>query len=209
MDRTGAELRAYYEHEAAERSRKPLTGRRVEIRARYLQLLADEGRRSVLDFGAGPGGDGGAFLEAGCSYVGIDLAHGNGVLAAEAGVTVVQGSISAPPFRPRSFDAGWSMSTLMHIPEPEVAAVLAAMTTPLAPGAPLQIGLWGGDRQDVVTESATGEQRRLFSYRPLELNRALLSTVGSVEQATLWDVVPDGASRGMQYQLFLVRVDSP
>ncbi len=205
MDTTSADLRSYYEQEARQRLRKPLTGRRVEIRTQYLQLLGDEGRNRVLDFGAGPGGDGEAFIKAGLSYVGIDLAHGNAVLAAEAGVSVVAASIAGPPFRPGSFDAGWSMSTLMHVPEPEVATVLEAMVAPLAPGAPIQIGLWGGDRQDVIAESET-VGRRLFSYRPFELNRQLLSAVGPVERAASWDVVPDGAKTGMQYQLFLVRV---
>ena len=93
----------------------------------------------------------------------------------------------------------------MHVPEPEVAAALAAMTVPFVAGAPIQIGLWGGDRQDVIAESET-VGRRLFSYRPFERNLQLLRAVGPVERATSWDVVPDGASKGMQYQLFLVRV---
>lgn len=207
MDETRADLRAYYEQEAIQRTRKPLTGRRVEIRAEFIAMLASEGRCRVLDLGAGPGGDGQAFVDAGCTYVGLDLAHGNGVLAAERGITVIQGSLTAPPFRAGAFDAGWSMSTLMHLPEEEVPQALMDMIGPLSSGAPLMVGLWGGERQDVITASKTGGEQRLFSYRPLSANQQLLEAAGPVERADSWDVVPGGAERGLQYQLFLIRVE--
>lgn len=207
MNKTRADLQAYYEQEATQRTRKPLTGRRVEIRAEFIGMLAAEDRQRVLDLGAGPGGDGPAFVEEGFTYIGLDLAHGNGVLAAESGVTVIQGSLTAPPFRARTFDAGWSMSTLMHIPEDEVPAALRAMIGPLSSGAPLMVGMWGGERQDVITESRAGGAQRLFSYRSLSANKRLLHAAGTVERAEAWDVVPGGAERGMQYQLFLVRVE--
>lgn len=197
-----AELRSYYEAEATRRLRPRLRGRRIELRDAFMGLLREEGRWSVLDFGAGPGGDGRAFAATGHRFVGLDLAHGNAVLAAEVGVTVVQASIAAPPLRAASFDAGWSMSTLMHAPEDSVVETLGAMTRPLTADAPLQVGLWGGSRQDVVRDSDIEGERRLFSLRPLERNRELLASCGTVEQADTWDVGSDGE----EYQTFLVRV---
>lgn len=113
MDSVQQNLRAYYEEEARLRLRKPVTGRRVELRDEFLTPLRAERRRSVVDFGAGPGRDGEAFVTAGLDFVGLDLAHANGVLAAERGITVVQGPVDAPPCRAEFFDAGWSISTLM------------------------------------------------------------------------------------------------
>lgn len=156
----------------------------------------------MLDFGAGPGRDGEGFLAADRRFVGVDLAHGNCVIAAETGVTVVQGSVAAPPFRAGSFDAGWSMSTLMHLPEAEVPAALDAMTTPLRPGAPLLIGLWGGDQPDVIDESGIDGQRRLFNLRSFDRNRELVEACGPVEQASQWDVI----EQGWHYQVFQLRV---
>ena len=128
-------------------------------------LLRAEGRASVLDFGAGPGHDGRAFLDDGLWFVGVDVAHGNGVLAAARDVHVLQGSMVAPPIRPRAFDAGWSMSTLMHIPEREVPQVVESMAQTLQAGAPFLVGLWGGGRGgDHIDEAIEGE-RRLFSQR--------------------------------------------
>lgn len=200
--RTRADLRAFYEEEARLRLRKPLFGLRVELRDEFLDRLHREGCSSVLDFGSGPGGDAAAFAEAGHRYVGIDLAHGNGVLAAEAGLTVVQGSIEAPPIRPESFNAGWSMSTLMHMPERHVASTLRHMVMPLRSGAPLWVGLWGGSGGDVQGTEVIEGHRRLFSLRSIETNAKLLATSTVVEWQRQWDLGPDT----WEFQVFALRV---
>lgn len=202
MDSVQQNLRAYYEEEARLRLRKPLTGRRVELCDEFVALLQAERRRSVVDFGAGPGRDGEAFVTAGLDFVGLDLAHANGVLAAERGINVVQGSVGAPPFRQGSFDAGWSMSTLMHIPEEQVPGTLYAMTASLRPGAPLVVGVWGGDQGDLVGEFGLAGHQRLFSLRPFGLNRRLFAACGEVEHASTWDLGADE----WQYQVFQLRV---
>ena len=202
MDSVQQNLRAYYEEEARLRLRKPVTGRRVALRDEFLTLLEAEGRRSVVDFGAGPGRDGEAFVSAGLNFVGLDLAHANGVLAAERGITVVQGSVGAPPFRAESFDAGWSMSTLMHITEVKLPEVLSAMTAPLRPGAPLFIGVWGGDQGEIMSEFGLAGHRRLFSLRPFDVNRTLFAASGRMEHSCTWDL---GVAE-WQYQVFQLRV---
>jgi SAM-dependent methyltransferase len=194
-------LREYYEEEARLRLRVPVTGRRVELRDQFLALLQSEGRKSVVDFGSGPGRDGEVFVAAGLHYVGLDLAHSNGVLAAERGVHVVQGSISTPPFRPHSFDAGWSMSTLMHLPEDEAALAVLAMTQSLCVGAPLFIGLWGGDKGDFVSEFGIDGQSRLFCLRHFDVNLGIVAAHAEVTSAEAWETVD-----GWQYQVFQLRI---
>jgi SAM-dependent methyltransferase len=201
MDVARQNLRAYYEEEARLRLRKPVAGSRVELRDDFVTLLNAESRQSVVDFGAGPGRDGEAFVAAGLDFVGLDLAHANTVLAAERGVSVVQGSIDAPPFRQGTFDAGWSMSTLMHIPTDDVPETLTAMIKSLRPGAPLFVGVWGGDQGDIIGEFGLDGHQRFFSLRPLDVNLELFAACGEVERATTWDLGPDE----WQYQVFQLR----
>ena len=201
MDVIRQNLRDYYDEEARLRLRKPVTGRRVELRDEFVALLDAEKRRSVVDFGAGPGRDGEAFIVAGLDFVGLDRAHANAVLASERSVNVVQGSIDAPPFRHGSFDAGWSMSTLMHVAGADVAETLTAMTTSLTPGAPLLVGVWGGDQGDIIGEFGLDGHQRFFSLRPFDVNLRLLAACGEVENATTWDFGPDE----WQYQVFQLR----
>lgn len=196
------ELRSYYEREAELQTRTELRGFRVGVREEFVRLLSSEQRRSVIDLGSGPGLDGAGFAEAGIHYVGLDLARGNGVLAARSGLSVVQGSIARPPFRPRCFDAGWSMSTFMHVPADEAGEVAAALVDPLRPGAPLLVGLWGGIDRDEIDDTRIEGERRLFSLRSVEHNRRLLEAAGVIERHSTRDVGPDG----WEYQIFLIRV---
>jgi len=201
-DPVESDLRSYYEREAELGTRTELRGRRIELRDEFIVLLREERCRSLLDLGSGPGLDGAVFVEAGLRYAGLDLAQGNGVLAAGAGLSVVQGSIARPPFRPAAFDAGWSMSTFMHVPADEAATVAAGMVGPLRPGAPLLVGLWGGTPRDEIDDTKIEGERRLFSLRSVEHNRQLLAAGGATEHRSTWEVGPDG----WEYQVFLVRV---
>lgn len=194
-------LRAYYEHEAEQQSRQPLVGRRVTFREQFVAQLRKEGRGSVIDFGAGPGRDGEAFLEAGLDFVGVDLAHGNCRLAAERGVVVVHGSVDAIPVQPKRFEAGWSMSTLMHLPEASVIDALRAMTGSLQSGAPLAIGVWGGELGALVESETDGFERQFF-LRTLAQNTSLMQGYGAIESSETWDVGPDG----WDYQVVVLRV---
>lgn len=207
MDDNAIDHLAYYEQEALARTRKEPTGRRVELRDRFVELLGAEGRTRVIDYGAGPGSDGHGFRAAGLTYVGLDLARGNGALAAEAGLTVIQASIDAPPFRDHWFDAGWSMSTLMHLPAEQVPTALAAMARPLRPGAPLHIAVWGGDQGVESRPSTNGTVRRQFHYRTFEENRELMATAGSVEHEEQWEPFFHPKIQVVEeYQVFRIRL---
>lgn len=204
-DETTRDLRAYYEAEARLRLRGELSARRVTLIDGFVELLRTERRTSVVEFGAGPGADGERFTAAGRSYVGVDLAHGNGRLAAARGVHVVQGDVAALPLRTGAFDAGWSMSTLMHLPADRVPVAARQMAAVLRPGAPLLVGLWGGDGTDLIGEGRIEGQRRLFSLRTFERNAELLSAAGPIEWASTWDLAPDE----WPYHVFRIRAAHP
>ncbi len=207
-DQYRADLAAYYEEEARRESRLALQGRRVDLNASFVEMLATEGRTSIVDFGSGPGRDGEEFVAAGHRYVGLDLAHGNGVLALGRGLQVVHGSIDAPPFRLGTFDAGWSMSTLMHLPAAQMAVALDAMVATLRPCAPMVVSLWGtpGDDVDEFIDDDTLEgQRRLFSLRTVEQNRSIAASYATIESEQIWDVGPDR----WNYQVFWLRSALP
>jgi SAM-dependent methyltransferase len=187
-DETKRDLLRYDEAEARLRARGPLSPPRVALVDEFVALLRAEGRASVVEFGSGPGGDGERFVAAGCVYVGIDLAFGNAQLAAERGVTVVQADLAALPIRSHTFAAGWSMSTLMHLPAHQVPAAAAQMRTALRPGAPLVVGMWGGNDVDIVGERGIEGQRRPFSLRSHDHNAELLAAAGVIEWSTTWDL---------------------
>ncbi len=197
------ETRDYYENEARRRARPPLRRNRLELRQAFVELLREEGRRSVIDIGAGPGRDGEAFRDAGHRFVGIDLAGGNARLAAERGVDVLQASLLALPIRDASFDAGWTLSTLMHLDAASMARGVDEMVRVLRPGSPLLVGLWGREEEGlVIDEHDLPGRRRPFHLRSVEHNRRLLTDRAELEESSRWE----RASGELDYQVFRLRV---
>ncbi|MEM8746759.1 MAG: class I SAM-dependent methyltransferase [Actinomycetota bacterium] len=198
MDPDIADLSSYYEAEAAAEVRGEPTGRRVELRDAFVQRLLRDGCSSVVDLGAGPATDGAAFADRGLHYVGLDLAIGNGHLARRRDLTVVPGSLDRLPFRSHSFDAGYSMSALQHIPDRLIGAVLDEIRRILRPGAPVGIGLWGGPDDEVHGEWGKVDGRRLFRLRTDDHVRTLLGEhLGAVES---FETFGDPADTGWWYQ---------
>jgi len=191
-DRIERQLRDYYEAEATARSRPEPGPRRRAIREEFAGRLVAEGRRSVLDLGAGPGGDHEPFTAAGVAYRGIDLAVENGVLAASLGRIVVPASLFDLPFATESFAAGWSMSTLQHVPDERIDDALAEFARVIEPGAPVTIGLWGGRDEIIESESSTSgiQLPRHFTLRTHDRIAAILQGHLDVERTETFPAGP-------------------
>jgi hypothetical protein len=54
VDPVRADLKVYYDDEAAHGRRGPASGRRVELLDDFIGVLVGEGRQRVFDLGAGP-----------------------------------------------------------------------------------------------------------------------------------------------------------
>ena len=106
------------------------------------------------------------------------------------------------PFKNGTFDAGWTMSTLLHVADEDLDQALAEIVRVLRPGAPLAIGLWGdatGGEQVWQDDSGFGPGR-FFSIRTDTGLRETLQRHATVEEWLTWD---DG--RNMHYQWAVVR----
>jgi hypothetical protein len=176
VDRVEQQLREYYEAEAERRLRPSHGERRREICEAFARSLTRQRRTTVLDVGAGPASDHGPFVATGIRYVGVDLAIGNAVIAAETGQHVIPASLFALPFAGATFAAGWSMSTFQHVPDERIDDAFAEFVRVLEPGAPVTIGLWGG-REEII-ESASPSSSvglpRHFTLRTHERIRSIL-----------------------------------
>ena len=170
------QLRSYYEAESNARLRPAHGSRRRMLGETFAVQLKAQARCSVLDVGAGPASDHDPFAARGIGYVGVDLAIGNAVLAAEVGQTVVPASLFHLPFVNAAFPAGWSMSTFQHVPDDQINDALIEFVRVLEPGAPVMIGLWGG-RDEIIEapSSTTGLQLpRHFTLRSHDRIRSIL-----------------------------------
>jgi ubiquinone/menaquinone biosynthesis C-methylase UbiE len=174
---------------------------RLAKRAAFLDRLARERRRTLLEVGTGPGRDGVRFAEAGLGYAGVDLAPASVVAAKEAGLRVCVASVLELPFPDHSFEAAWTMSTLMHVAGDDFRTALGEIVRVLRPGAPLGIGLWGGERVgEGCWDDGSGFGPRFFSLRTDEVLRATLDEFATLEDFEVWP--GDG---GLHYQWAVLR----
>lgn len=183
-----SDLISYYTNEVRDRQDRELPDSRVRVRAAYLRQLDAEGRRSVVEIGCGPGRDGEAFAAAGFAYTGVDLAPASVDACRSLGLDAQVGSVLELPFEDATFEAGWTMSTLLHVADADLDKALAEIVRVLRPGAPVGIGLWGDDvgGERVWQDESGFGPGRFFSIRTDSVMQEALARHGTVEQWSSW-----------------------
>src|SRR6478735_12243656 len=111
-----ADLIAYYEAEARSGRRSKVGEFRRGLWERFHEVVVAEGRRHLIDVGAGPGLNTAAWQAEGLDVVGVDLTEANVRLMGERGLVGITGSLYRLPFRDHAFDSLWTMSTFVHVP---------------------------------------------------------------------------------------------
>jgi SAM-dependent methyltransferase len=181
-------LRTYYDQEMLLRAERPLGEQREAALADFVRLCRDDALSSVVEIGCGAGRDGKVLAAAGLAFQGLDLSVSAVELCRSLGLAAVVGSAVDLPYEDDAFDAGWSMSTLMHLPGDGLATALRELRRVIRPGGVLELGVWGGDE---AREWVDPGGRYFFSRTDAEL-QALLSTVGRVTGFDTWSRFQDG-----------------
>ncbi|MFG1910418.1 class I SAM-dependent methyltransferase [Kribbella sp. NPDC048928] len=199
------DLIAYYTGELQARVDRDLPEPRISRRTQYLDQLHTEGRETVLEIGCGPGRDGGAIAAAGFSYTGVDLSPASVEACRAQGLRAEVASVLELPFADATFDAGWTMSTLLHVADEDLDQALREIVRVLRPGAPLAIGLWGdvAASEHVWKDGKGYGPGRFFSIRSDDGLQAVLKQHGVLEDWTTWD-----DDQAMHYQWAVLRVSA-
>lgn len=194
-------LRAFYDQEMPARAARPVADER---RRRLVGLLADlreRGATSVLEVGCGAGRDGTVLHGAGFAYTGVDLSA-SAVLACSAlGLHTVQADAVSLPFGADSFDAAWTMSTLMHLPGDDFQRALRELRRVVRAGGLVEVGVWG----HTENREWTSDGGRFFRHRSDETFTAELEQLGRVVDFATWGWLEDSA----HYQWARVEVSAP
>ena len=203
-DRLRSDLARYYDQDAVSRAARGLPDERVARRAWFIGRLWEEHRHRLLEIGTGPGIDGAAFLAAGFDVSGVDLSPAHVALARAAGIDVQVAAAQELPFASGWFDALWSMSVLMHMPDPDLHAALAEFARVLRPGALAAFGMWGGDGTHGLHPDDTFDPPRYFNWRTDE---AMSAAIGRHARLESFEVLPVQAANGrtFHYQWVLAR----
>ncbi|WP_151523697.1 class I SAM-dependent methyltransferase [Serinicoccus kebangsaanensis] len=182
-------LCAHYDaREMQHRAARPLGERRSRALTAFLEQLRVRGLRSVLEIGCGAGRDGMLIARAGFDYAGMDLSTAAVQHCTGRGLHALEADATSLPFAAASFDAAWSMSTLMHLPGEDLASALAEISRVVRPGGLVEIGVWGHTQN----REWTGDDGRYFRHRTDGDLRAELTCLGTVVDFDTWEWMDDG-----------------
>lgn len=112
LDRDG--MREFYDDEMPDRKQRPLGDDRERRLTAFVDECLSRGVRRVLEVGCGAGRDGLPMQDAGLEYTGIDLSPVAVEICRKLGLTAREALATALPFDDASFEAAWTMSTLMR-----------------------------------------------------------------------------------------------
>ncbi|GAB3588928.1 hypothetical protein GCM10027446_00040 [Angustibacter peucedani] len=188
MDVTDRTQQAYDAAEMQDRAARPLGEERTAHVQEFAGHLRATGARHVLEVGCGAGRDGVLLEQSGSACTGVDLAAAAVRLCRERGLDAVLASATRLPFVDASFDAAWSMSTLMHLPGDGFALAVAELRRVVRSGGRVEIGVWGApdDRERTLPDG------RYFRHRSEATLRRDLAPLGDVVALDTWDWREDG-----------------
>jgi SAM-dependent methyltransferase len=158
------DLRQSYDHMAEERDKHEIESWKIEERCQFLSLLQKEGKKNLLEIGAGTGLHGKFFRDSGLKVVCTDLSSEMVKLCQKKGLTAYVMDFLNLEFPDASFDAIYAMNCLLHVPQKELAKVLSRLQNVLKPGGLFYLGQYGGRESERVWPEDHYEPKRFFSF---------------------------------------------
>jgi SAM-dependent methyltransferase len=158
------DLRKAYDRQAPDRDAADITEWKIKERADFLTLLKKEGKSTLLEIGSGPGRDGLFFLKNGLKVTCIDLSPENINLCREKGLTAYVMDMSNMFFPDNSFDAAYSLNSLLHLSKAELPGILKDIHYILRPGGLFYFGVYGGNDFEGVRVNDWADPPRFFSF---------------------------------------------
>ncbi|MBV1855077.1 class I SAM-dependent methyltransferase [Catellatospora tritici] len=196
-------LREAYDARAGERDRLAKDPWKLAERQAFRDRLAPYAR--VLEVGAGAGHDSAYFQEEGFSVVAADLSPVMVEHCRAKGIEAHVMDFLRLGFPPASFDAVFSMNCLLHVPNRDLPAALAAIWAVLRPGGLFFLGVYGADEsREGPMEDDKYVPPRFFSWRTDE---QLLGFATACFEVVDFHSVDAG--RGNRFQSLTLRVPDP
>lgn len=197
-------LREAYDAQAAWRDGQAKEPWKVAERRAFGQRLAPGAR--LLEIGAGTGQDSAYFRDEGLAVVAVDLSPAMVGYCRARGIEAHVGDFLHLGVPAGSFDAVFAMNCLLHVPNGDLPAVLAAIRSVLRPGGLLFIGVYGRN------PSAEGPLHndwhappRFFSFRTDEQ----LLAFATAAQFDLVDFHTTDVHNGESFQSLTLRRPTP
>lgn len=195
-----------YNQQAHQRDASATQPWKVEERANFLACLQREGKRSLLEIGAGPGRDSLFFQEQGMEVVCIDLSPDMVRLCRQKGLAAYVMDMAELTFPATSFDAVYALNSLLHLPGEALPGVLRQIHTLLKPGGLFYLGVYGGSDHQGIWEQDTYTPRRFFAFYS---DAHIQQIVGEIFEMLAFRPLVVEPESEYHFQSFLLRKQNP
>ncbi len=183
-------IAATYDNVAALRDERGEEAWRWPIAERFLETLRGEGRRRLIEVGAGVGYTSRWFADHGLSVVATDLSPEQVERCRAKGLEAYVADMYDLDFPGEAFEALWAMNCIHHVPDEDLGDVLRGFARVVAPGSPIHIAVWGGVDEAGFPEEDFYQPPRFFAFRTDETLQTMAAEVFDVEAFEAF--VPEG-----------------
>ena len=153
-----------YDKYARDRYRAKNVEWKTKEREKFLKHLKNENAERLLDLGAGPARDSVYFRDNGFNIICVDLSKEMARICRENRLDAAVMDIDNPGIADNSFDAVWSMNSLLHIPRDKFDRVLSYIKRILKSGGLFYLGMYGGRDFEGIWEDDFYTPHRFFSF---------------------------------------------
>jgi SAM-dependent methyltransferase len=156
-------LKKFYNHEAVYRNERKKQAWKIREREKFARLLLEEGKKTLLEIGAGTGQDSQFFMEKGFDVTAVDFSAEMVRLCREKGINAREMDFYNLSPLQTAFDACWSINSLLHVPKTDLLQVLEGIHAVLHNGALFFFGVYGGNDDELEWANDASETPRFFS----------------------------------------------
>ena len=163
-DELRRDLARSYDRMAAARDSRTVQSWKLEERRIFHSLLRQDGKRSLLEIGAGTGVDAEWFQDQGMDVTCVDLSSEMVRLCRTKDLAAHVMDCADLQFSAGSFDAVYVLNCLLHLPRAETPAALREVNRVLKVRGLFYLGAYGGYESEGVWQADSYRPRRFFSF---------------------------------------------
>lgn len=159
-------IKKYYNQEAGLRNSETVrTDWKAKVREQFCNVAKQEGKKTLLELGAGAGYDSQFFMGEGLSVIAVDLS-GEMVKNCKAkGIEAYELDYYDLSSLNRRFDCVYAINTLLHVPKKELCHVLNEISNVLGDEGLFYMGVYGGDdTENEYIEDDVSDTPRFFAF---------------------------------------------
>jgi len=168
---------------------------------KFLNYMKKEEQSSLLDLGAGAGKQARVFKNHGISVTCIDISKEMIGLCREKGLDSYVMDFYNLAFPNETFDAAWSMNTLLHVPKNSIDKVLHNINKVLKPEGVFYLGMYGGYKFEGVWDEDFYNPKRFFVFYEDEEIREMVKNYFDIAE---FNIIPIEKKK-VHYQSLILR----